>query len=102
MMNQNLLRQVQQMQARLAKAQEDLEHETVEATAGGGAVKVVITGGLKIQSVTIAPEVVDPDDLEMLQDLVTAAVNEAIQRAKDLAAQRLSSATGGLKIPGLT
>jgi DNA-binding YbaB/EbfC family protein len=102
MMNQNLLRQVQQMQARLAKAQEDLEHETVEATAGGGAVKVVITGGLNIQSVTIAPEVVDPDDLEMLQDLVTAAVNEAIQRAKDLAAQRLSSATGGLKIPGLT
>ncbi|NIO71772.1 MAG: YbaB/EbfC family nucleoid-associated protein, partial [Anaerolineae bacterium] len=70
-------------------------------TAGGGAITVVISGHQKIQSITIEPEVVDPDDVEMLQDLVTAAVNEAIDKSQQLAADRLGALTGGLSIPGL-
>ncbi len=100
-MNRDLIRQAQQMQARLAKIQEELESETVEASAGGGAIKVVVTGHQKIMSVTISPDVVDPDDVEMLQDLVMAAVNEAMDKAKDLAATRLGAITGGMKLPGL-
>ena len=96
-----LAKQMQQMQARLAKIQEQLGEETVEATAGGGAVKVVMTGHLHVQSVEIAPDVVDPDDIEMLQDLVASAVNEAIGKAQDLAQQRMGALTGGMKIPGL-
>jgi len=99
--NRDLIRQAQQMQARLAKIQEELESETVEASAGGGAIKVVVTGHQKIMSVTISPDVVDPDDVEMLQDLVMAAVNEAMDKAKDLAATRLGAITGGMKLPGL-
>lgn len=101
-MNRNMLRQAQQMQARLAKAQEELENAEVEATAGGGAVKVVITGSLRIRSIEIAPEVVDSEDVEMLQDLVTAATNEAIEKAQAMAQNSLSAITGGFKIPGLT
>lgn len=100
-MNQNILRQAQQLQAKMAKIQEELGNETVEATAGGGAVKVVITGHLNIQSITISPEVVDPEDVEMLQDLVLTAVNEAVQKAQELAAKRMGAVTGGMKIPGL-
>ena len=100
-MNRDLIRQAQQMQARLAKIQEELESETVEASAGGGAIKVVVTGHQKVMSVTISPDVVDPDDVEMLQDLVMAAVNEAMDKAKDLAATRLGAITGGMKLPGL-
>ncbi len=101
-MNRNMLRQAQQMQARLAKAQEDLETAEVEATAGGGAVKVVITGSLRIRSIEIAPEVVDSEDVEMLQDLVTAATNEALEKAQAMAQNSISAITGGFKIPGLT
>ena len=101
-MNRNMLRQAQQMQARLAKAQEELETAEVEATAGGGAVKVVITGSLKIRSIEIAPEVVDSEDVEMLQDLVTAATNEALEKAQAMAQNSISAITGGFKIPGLT
>jgi DNA-binding YbaB/EbfC family protein len=101
-MNKNMLRQAQQLQARLAKAQEELEGVVVEASAGGGAVKVVITGKLKIQSVEISPDAVNPEDVEMLQDLVMAATNEAIDKAQEMAQSRLSAITGGMKIPGLT
>ncbi len=101
-MNKNMLRQAQQLQARLAKAQEELESAVVEATVGGGAVKVVITGRLKIQSIEIAPEVVNSEDVEMLQDLVMAATNEAVDKAQKMAESSLSAITGGMKIPGLT
>jgi DNA-binding YbaB/EbfC family protein len=101
-MNKNMLRQAQQLQARLAKAQDELEGVVVEASAGGGAVKVVITGKLKIQSIEISPDAVNPEDVEMLQDLVIAATNEAIDKAQEMAQSRLSAITGGMKIPGLT
>jgi DNA-binding YbaB/EbfC family protein len=98
MPNQNMMRQ---MQARLNKIQEELEAKTVEASAGGGAVTVVVNGQLRVQSVTIDPEVVDPEDVEMLQDLVIAATNEALGKAQEMATQQLSALTGGLKIPGM-
>lgn len=98
MLNQNLMRQ---MQNRLVKIQEELANETVEATAGGGAVKAVATGQQKLVSIEIDPAVVDPGDVEMLQDLVVVAVNDVLSKAQELASQRLSSLTGGIKIPGL-
>ena len=98
MLNQNLLRQ---MQNRLAKIQEELANERVEATAGGGVVKAVATGQQKLVAIEIDPSVVDPDDVEMLQDLVVVAVNDAFTKAQELASKRLSSLTGGMKIPGL-
>ncbi len=100
MVNKAMLRQAQQMQAKLAKAQEELEKATVEGTAGGGAVTVVVTGQQRLQSITISPEVVDPEDVEMLQDLVLAAVNEGMDKAKELAADSLGKITG-VSIPGL-
>ena len=100
-MNRNMLRQAQELQARLAKAQAEIAEMTVEASAGGGAVTVVIDGALKIKSVKISPEVVKAGDVEMLQDLMTAAVNEAIGKSQEMAGKRLSAITGGLKIPGL-
>jgi hypothetical protein len=96
-----MMRQVQKLQEEMLKAQEALSEETITATAGGGAITVVMTGQQEIQSISIAPEVVDPDDVEMLEDLVTAAVNEALQRSQELAAERLGALTGGLRIPGL-
>ena len=95
------MRLLQQMQERMMKAQEELGNEVVEGTAGGGAVTIVMTGHQKIQSVTIDPEVVDPTDVEMLQDLVAAAINEAVEKSHELASKRLGALTGGLKIPGL-
>jgi DNA-binding YbaB/EbfC family protein len=97
----DMMRQVQKLQEEMLKTQEALSEETITATAGGGAVTVVMTGQQRVQSISIAPEVVDPDDVEMLEDLVTAAVNEALQRSQDLAAERMSALTGGLRIPGL-
>ena len=99
--NAKLMREVQQMQARMAKIQEELAEETVEASAGGGAVKVVMTGQLQVRSVTLDPDAVDPGDVEMLQDMIVAAVNDALGKAQDLAARRLGAVTGGLKIPGM-
>jgi DNA-binding YbaB/EbfC family protein len=93
---QQMLKQVQKMQADMAKAQEELKTEVVEATAGGGVVTVEVTGELVVKSIKIAPEAVDPDDVEMLSDLVLAAVNQGLQAAQDLAAKRLGDATGGL------
>lgn len=98
MFNQKLMRQ---MQNRLMKIQEELAQETVEATAGGGAVKAVASGQQRVVSITIDPAALEGADAEMLQDLVLVAVNDALARAQELAARRLSSLTGGLPIPGL-
>ncbi len=95
------MRQVQKLQEEMLQAQEALAEETITATAGGGAVTVIMTGQQRVKSISIAPEVVDPDDVEMLEDLVTAAVNEALERSQELAAERLGALTGGLRIPGL-
>jgi nucleoid-associated protein EbfC len=97
---QQMMKQVQKMQADMAKAQEELKNEVVEASAGGGAVTVEVTGELVFKSLTIAPEAIDPDDAEMLSDMVLAAVNQGLQAAQDLAAQKLGAATGGLGGPG--
>ncbi len=97
----DMMRQVQKLQEEMVKAQEDLGEETVTVTAGGGAISVVMTGQQKVQSISIAPEVVDADDVEMLEDLVTAAVNEALERSQELAAERMGALTGGLNVPGL-
>lgn len=96
-----MLQQLQKLQEEMVKTQEALGDETVTVTAGGGAITVVISGHQKIQSITIEPEVVDPDDVEMLQDLVVAAVNEAIDKSQQMASDRLGALTGGLNIPGL-
>ncbi len=95
------LRQAQELQARLAKAQQELSTITVEATSGGGAVKVVMDGQQKIQSVKISREVINPDDAEMLEDLVLTAVKEATAKSQEVAAKHMEKLTGGLKIPGL-
>ena len=97
-----MMSQLQKLQEEMAKTQEKLGDETVEVTVGGGMVKAVMNGHQKLLSVTIAPEAVDPDDVEMLQDMILAAINEAIERSQGLAADRMGALTGGLKIPGLT
>ncbi len=97
---QQMMKQVQKMQADMAKAQDALKDETVEATVGGGMVTVEVTGEVVVKSITIDPQAVDPDDVEMLSDMVLAAVNEGIRKAQELAAERLGAATGGLGGPG--
>ena len=101
-MNKFMMHQAQKLQEKLAKAQEELGKITVEAGSGGGAVKVTMNGHQKIQSVEISPEVVNPDDMELLEDLVLTAVSEAITKSQEAAAEHLGGLTGGLKIPGLT
>jgi DNA-binding YbaB/EbfC family protein len=98
-----LLKQAQQMQAEMAKAQEQLKDETVEASAGGGMVKVTMTGDMQLREITISPEAIDPEDPELLQDMVTAAVNEALRSAQELAASKMGGITGGMGggLPGL-
>ena len=93
--------QLRKLQEDMATTQEALGEETVEVTAGGGAIKVVMTGHQHVQSLTIDPEVVTAGDVEMLQDLVVAAVNEAIEKSQSMAAERMSGLTAGLGIPGL-
>jgi len=100
-MDKSILRQAQQLQAKLAKAQEELGNITVEASSGGGAVKVVIDGHQRVHSVVISPEVIEAGDVELLQDLVAAAMNEAVSKSQELVNKHLSSLTGGLNIPGL-
>jgi len=99
-MNQ-MMKQVQKMQADMAAAQEALAEATVEGTAGGGMVKVVVTGAGDVQSVRISPEVVDPDDVEMLEDLVLAAVTDAMRRAQELANESMSGVAGGIDLGSL-
>ena len=101
-MNKHVLRQAQQLQSKLAKAQEELAHETVEASSGGGAVTIIMTGQQRVKGVKISPEAIDPDDVGLLEDLVMAAVNEAMERSQELQQSRLGEITGGLKLPGLT
>ena len=96
------IRQAKELQAKLVKAQEELGQTSLEASSGGGAVKVTINGKQEIQSVKISPEVVDPDDVELLEDLVLTAINEAVNKSREVAAERLGGLTGGLNIPGLT
>src|ERR671911_1642187 len=101
-----MMQQVQQMQQQMQQAQEELANETVTASAGGGAVKATMTGGMELVSIEIDPEVVDPEDVEMLQDMVLAAVNEAMTSSQELANKKLGGITGGLgdlglNIPGL-
>jgi DNA-binding YbaB/EbfC family protein len=96
-----LMKQAQQMQADMAKAQEQLAGEEVEASAGGGMVKVTMTGDLKLKTISIDPEAIDPEDAEMLADMVQAAVNEAIRSAQELAGSKMGGITGGLGLPGM-
>jgi DNA-binding YbaB/EbfC family protein len=96
-----MLRQLQGLQENLLKAQEEVAAMTVEASAGGGAVTVTVSGERRIQSITIQPEVVDPEDVEMLQDLIVAAVNQALEQVDKAAAEKVGSVTGGLGLPGV-
>ena len=96
-----MMKQAQCMQAELAKAQDEIKDMEFEATAGGGMVKVVANGDMTVDSIVIDPEAVDPEDVEMLQDMVAAAVNEALRGVSEISSQRLNAATGGLNIPGL-
>lgn len=101
-MNRFFMQQAQKLQSKLAKAQEELSNITIEASSGGGAVKITMNGQQKIQSVKISPEVITSDDVELLEDLVLTAVSEAIAKSQEAAAEHLGGLTGGLKIPGLT
>ena len=97
-----MMQQAHKLQARLAQAQEEMSNLTIETSSGGGAVKISINGQQKIQSVKISPEVINPEDVELLEDLVLTAVSEAIAKSQEVAAEHLGGLTGGLKIPGLT
>lgn len=96
----NLMKQAQKMQRQMEKTQAELEEKEVTATAGGGVVEVVVTGKREIKSITIDPEVVDADDVETLEDLVMAAVNEGLRQAEELANKEMSKLTGGMGLPG--
>jgi hypothetical protein len=98
----NMMKQAQQLQSKMMKLQEELAEKTVEASAGGGMVKVQVNGKQQIVSLEIENEVVDPDDVEMLQDLILAAVNEALAKAQEMVSTEMSKLTGGMNIPGLT
>jgi len=100
-MNRDMVARLQQMQEKAMKAQSDLQEQVVDGSAGGGAVSISVTGGLKVLSLKIEPEVVDPDDIEMLEDLVTAAVNEALQKVQGLQTQQLAGLAGqfGINLP---
>ncbi|MGI6552364.1 MAG: YbaB/EbfC family nucleoid-associated protein [Bacillota bacterium] len=96
-----MMKQVQKMQSDLARVQEELAEKTVSATSGGGVVEVTINGKQEVQAVKIDPEAVDPEDVEMLEDLILAAVNEALRKSQEMAAEEMNKVTGNLKIPGL-
>ncbi|MFP4194682.1 MAG: YbaB/EbfC family nucleoid-associated protein [Desulfobacterales bacterium] len=97
-----LMKQAQQLQDKMNKLQEEMADKTVEATAGGGMVKVVANGKQQIVSINIEKEVVDPEDVDMLQDLIVAAVNEALTRSQEMVSEEMNKLTGGMNIPGLT
>ena len=100
-MNMNMVKQAQKMQQDMLKMQEEMESKEYEATVGGGVVKAVVNGKHEVLSISIAPEAVDPDDVEMLQDMIVGAVNEAMRKAEAEAAQNMSKLTGGLNLGGL-
>lgn len=97
----NLAKMAQQMQAEMARVQAEVEALVVETSAGGGAVHAVVNGSGEVVSITIDPSAVDPDDVEMLQDLITAAVNDGLHQVRDTAAEKMARVTGGLRLPGL-
>lgn len=96
-----MMKQLQKMQAKMEEIQGELEQAQVEGSAGGGMVKVIVNGKQDLQEIKIDPEVVDPEDVEMLQDLIVAAVNQARQKAQELQAEQMSALTGGINIPGM-
>lgn len=98
----SIMKQAQKIQAEIAKVQEELAQKTVEASAGGGMVTVVVNGKQEIVSIKFEPEVVDANDLDMLQDLVVASVNEALRKSQEMVSEEMRKITGGLNIPGLT
>ncbi len=98
---QKMLKQVQKIQAEMARIQEELANKTVETTAGGGAVRVVANGQLELVEIKVDPAAIDPEDPELLEDLLLAAVNEALRKAREMVAEEMGRVTGGLKIPGL-
>ena len=100
-MNKDTMAQLGQMQEKLQKAQEDIENRVAQGTAGGGAVNVEITGAYRVKALNIDPDVIDPDDLSMLEDLISAAVNDALQQVQAFQSDQLSGLTGGLGLPGL-
>ena len=102
MMNRRMLKQAQQLQKRMEQMQEEMETLTVEGSAGGGAVTAVVTGKMHVLSITIDPDVIDPEDVDLLQDMVLAAVNDGLRRAEETVSKQMASLTGGLNIPGLT
>ncbi|MCP4115509.1 MAG: YbaB/EbfC family nucleoid-associated protein [Desulfobacteraceae bacterium] len=102
MKNMNsMMKQAQKLQKKMLKMQEDLASQTVEATAGGGMVKVVANGSQKIESISLEKEVVDPEDIEMLQDLILAATNDALKKSQDMVSSQMGKLTGGMNIPGM-
>jgi DNA-binding YbaB/EbfC family protein len=98
----NIMKQAKKMQEQMGKIQEELETKTVEAQAGGGMVRVVVNGKFNVVSIKIEKEVVNPEDVEMLEDLILAAVNEGVRKAQEMASQEMAKITGGLGIPGLS
>ncbi len=101
MMNRRMLKQAQEMQKRLAEVQEEIAQSKTSASVGGGAVTAVVVGGSRLEKIEISPDVVDPEDVGLLEDLVMAAVNEAMDSAQQSASDKMSSITGGLNLPGL-
>lgn len=97
----DLTKKIQQLQQQMTETQDNLSEEVIEVSAGGGAITISITGDQRLKNIIIDPDVVDPDDVEMLQDLVLAAVNEALEKSQSLASERMQGLTGGLDIPGL-
>jgi len=98
---EGLLRQAQEMQAKLLQAQEEFALKTIEVSAGGGMIKVAVKGNQRLESITIDPEAVDPDDVEMLQDLIVAAVNEALDKLQKEQSEAMGPLAGGLQLPGM-
>ena len=97
----SMLKQAQKMQEEMERVQQETEEEQGEATSGGGAVKVVVTGKTELVSIKLDPDAVDPDDVETLEDLILAAVNEGVKKAEEIMSERMGAITGGLNIPGL-
>ncbi|MDY0222167.1 MAG: YbaB/EbfC family nucleoid-associated protein [Desulfobacterium sp.] len=97
----SMMKQAQKLQKKMLKMQEELATKTVEATAGGGMVKVIANGSQKIEAITLEPEVVDPEDIEMLQDLILAATNDALNKSQEMVSAQMGKLTGGMNIPGM-
>ena len=95
------MKQAQEFQKNMTKIQQEIEELTVESSVGGGVVKASVSGKMELESITISPEVIDSEDMDMVQDLIVAAVNEGLKKAKEIASEKMGGLTGGLKIPGL-